>query len=332
MPLPSGLNYRETMRNLAIFFLSLMALASCNNKSKVEKAVEEIPVEVKITRFDKLFFESKPQELGTLKAQYPDLFPKQYADTIWTNKIQNPQWRELYGEVQKKYSNLGALEPQFAELFKHIKYYYPTAKVPKVFTLIGDMDYNYKGIYNDDIVLIPLELYLGKDHKYYKGEFPDYIKQNFEENQIIPDLVSSFATQKIAYPTDKSLISLMVYAGKELYLKDKLLPETPDEVKIGYSKPQIDWCFANESYIWSYFIEQNLLYEKDTKLAGRFIAPAPFSKFYLEIDNESPGRVGVWIGWQIVRSYMENNEISLQDMLKMDAKTIFENSKYKPRK
>lgn len=320
------------MKKLIVLFISIFALAACNNKSKVEKAVEEIPIDLKITRFDQLFFETEPQNLNQLKADYPYLFPTGNQDTVWINKMQNLQWRELYAEVQKKYSNLGTLEPQFAELFKHIKYYYPTAKVPKIFTVIADMDYSAKSIYADSLVLIPLELYLGKEHKYYAGEFPDYIKQNFEADQIMPDLVSSFSIKKISYPSNKSLVSLMVFAGKELYLKDKLLPETPDEIKIGYTKAQLDWCVANENYIWSYFIEQNMLYAQDSKLATRFIAPAPFSKFYLEIDNESPGRVGAWVGWQIVRSYMENNKTSLQDLLKMDEKTIFENSGYKPKK
>jgi uncharacterized protein YjaZ len=67
-------------------------------------------------------------------------------------------------------------------------------------------------------------------------------------------------------------------------------------------------------------------------LQNRFINLAPFSKFYLEIDNESPGRIGTWIGWQIVRSFMTNNEVSLQQMLKMDAKELFDKSKYKPKK
>ena len=84
--------------------------------------------------------------------------------------------------------------------------------------------------------------------------------------------------------------------------------------------------------MWRYFIEKKLLYDTDQKLIPRFINPAPFSKFYLEIDNESPGRVGSWIGWQIVRSFMENNEVSLEQLLQMDAKEIFERSKYKPKK
>jgi uncharacterized protein YjaZ len=95
---------------------------------------------------------------------------------------------------------------------------------------------------------------------------------------------------------------------------------------------QITWCQENESYIWRYFIEKELLYSTDSKLPNRFTNLAPFSKFYLEIDNESPGRVGQWIGWQIVRSFMQNNKVSMQEMIKMDAKELFEKSKYKPKK
>jgi hypothetical protein len=82
-------------------------------------------------------------------------------------------------------------------------------------------------------------------------------------------------------------------------------------IRMGYKPEQITWCQENESYMWRYFIEKKLLYDTDQKLIPRFINPAPFSKFYLEIDNESPGRVGAWIGWQMVRSFMENNEVSL---------------------
>jgi uncharacterized protein YjaZ len=81
------------------------------------------------------------------------------------------------------------------------------------------------------------------------------------------------------------------------------------------------------------FIENKYLYSSNSKLPNQFINKAPFSKFYLEIDNESPGRIGQWIGWQIVRSYMENNpKTTIQQLLKMDAKAIFEASKYKPKK
>ena len=303
---------------------------SCDKKNTIEKAVAEIPLEVKIERFDKIFFETPPQDLEKVKKEFPYFFPVGNDNSVWLNKMQDPLWRELYTEVQKKYANIEPVKSELSSLFKHIKYYFPKTKTPKVITIISEMDYSNKAIYADSLVIISLELYLGKEHKFY--QFPNYIKQNFEQKQIMPDIVSSFSLQKIAPLTDKKMLSQMIYYGKQLYLKDLLLPEYSDADKMGYSEQQIIWCQENESYMWRYFLENEMLYSDDQKLIPRFINPAPFSKFYLEIDNESPGQVGAWIGWQMVRSFAKNNNVPLSDLLKMNAKEIFEKSKYKPSK
>ncbi len=311
---------------IALFILCL----ACDKKSKIEKEIEAVPVEIQVERFDKKFFETDPKDLPKLKNEFPLFFPKGTEDAVWIEKMKNPLWRELHQEVEKKHANFDPVTKDFTTLFQHIQYYFPKTKKPKIVTVIAEMDYNNKAIYADSLVVICLELYLGKEHKFY--QFPNYIKQNFETNQIMPDIVSSFASKKIAPPSDKYLLSQMIYYGKELYLKDILLPTYSDANKIGYTPEQLDWAQKNESYMWRYFIERELLYDDDSRLNTRFINPAPFSKFYLEIDNDSPGRIGTWIGWQIVRSYMQNNEISLEQLLKADAKEIFERSKYKPKK
>lgn len=318
------------MKKLFSLFTLLVLLSSCDKKNKIEKEIEEIPVTIKVERFDKIFYESPVENLQNVKNKYPYFFPSQTPDSVWVNKIKNPLYRELYSEVQKKYSNFEKVNSDLEVLFQHIKYYFPNTKTPKVVTLISEMDYQNKAIYTDSLVLISLDLYLGKNHKFY--EFPEYLKQNFEQNQIMPDIVSSFSITKIPFGNNRNLLSQMVYAGKQLYLKDVLLPETSDAEKIGYTPEQITWCQENESYMWRYFMQEQLLYSTDSKLSTRFINTAPFSKFYLEIDNESPGRVGTWVGWQIVRSFMNNNDVNLQQLLQMDPIEIFQNSKYKPKK
>ena len=308
----------------------LVVLSSCDKKNKIEKEIEEIPITLKVERFDKIFYESTVENLQNVKQKYPYFFPPETPDSVWVNKIKNPLYRELYSEVQKKYSNFEKVNSDLESLFQHIKYYFPNTKTPKVVTLISEMDYQNKAIYTDSLVLISLDLYLGKNHKFY--EFPEYLKQNFEQNQIMPDIVSSFSVTKIPFGNNRNLLSQMVYSGKQLYLKDVLLPETSDAEKMGYTPEQITWCQENESYMWRYFMQEQLLFNTDSKLPNRFINTAPFSKFYLEIDNESPGRVGTWIGWQIVRSFMNNNDVNLQQLLQMDPIEIFQNSKYKPKK
>ncbi|UOK42727.1 MULTISPECIES: gliding motility lipoprotein GldB [Flavobacterium] len=316
---------------LLLVVFAAFAVSCKKNVDKATEAAEAIPVKVKIERFDKLFYESKPEDLGQLKSKYPFFFPAGNPDTVWINKIKNPLLQELYGEVKKKFPNDAAFENDLEQLFKRIQYNYPDQKTPRVITLISEVDKDAKAIYTDSIVLLSLDTYLGKDHRFYEG-FPKYMRQGFEPAQMMPDLVSSFSIGRIAQPADRTLLAQMIYFGKELYLKDMLLPDASDAAKIEYREDQIQWCKENESEMWKYFINNKLLYDTDTKLMQRFVAVGPYSKFYLEIDSESPGRVGQWLGWQIVRSYMENNDVPLKKMLAMDAKEIFDNSKYKPKK
>ena len=322
------------MKKYILVFTTALLAFSCKNENAVEEKIAAVPVDkITIERFDDIFYNSTPASLPAVKQRFPYLFPAGNPDTVWTNKLSNPLLQELHKEVDKKFpKNNAVLQDELASFIQHVKYYYPQAATPKVVTLISEMDYENRAIYADTLAIISLDLYLGKEHRFYV-DFPKYQREQFEPSQIMPDLASAFSLGKIAPPRDHTLLSLMVYYGKELYLKDMLLPSVPDYNKIGYSKEQLEWSFANESEMWRYFVENKLFYSTDPKLPTRFINPAPFSKFYLGFDNESPGRLGQWLGWQIVRAYMDNNKnVTLHQLLATDAKTIFDNSKYKPKK
>ncbi|CAM3834677.1 MULTISPECIES: gliding motility lipoprotein GldB [Flavobacterium] len=316
------------MKKLFVFFLFVLFF-SCKNEDKVEAEIKQIPVTFNLERFDQLFFETKPEDLGKLKGEYPFLFPKEETDSVWIEFMTDSLFKEVSHEISIKYRDTKKLEGGLTDLFKHVQFYFPEYKTPKVITLVNKVDITSSAIYAPEVVLIALDCYLGKDHRYYTP-FDAFQRIRLEENQILPDLVSSFSDGKIATPKNRNLLSLMIYEGKELYLKDKLLSTTSDAAKIAYTEEQLAWCKENEYQIWSYFISNNLLYESNVKNEYRFMNEAPFSKFYQDIDAESPGRVGQWIGWQIVRSYMENNNVTLNELLAEDAKVIFEKSKYKP--
>lgn len=319
------------MKSKWIWFLLIIPfIFSCKKDSEIKEEVAEIPVAFTIDRFDKAFYETPVEQFQSLKVKYPYFFPAGIPDTLWTNRIQHPLYRELYQEVQKQFPNNQFLETELSTLFKHIKFYFPKLKTPKVNTLISEMDYESKAIYTDSLVIVSIDMYLGKNHRFY--EFPEYIKQNFEPAQIVQDVAADFYLKKSKKPSDKSFLAQMVYEGKGLYLKELLIPKSTDAERIGYTNEQMAWCLENEIYMWEYFVERKMLYDTDNNLLRRFIYPAPFSKFYLEFDNETPGKVGAWIGWQIVRSYMKNNEVTLQKMLEMDEKELFLQSKYKPKK
>ncbi len=315
---------------LSFVFLGIF-LFSCSGRSNLEKEIEKIPMNVEIIRFDKEFAAATPPDLPKLKKEYPLFFPRQYNDSIWIEKLTDTLQAELEAEVIKKFPNNDKLEDILVPLFQHIKYYFPKFQTPKVVATTSDVDYRNKVILADSILVIALDNYLGSEHPFYVG-IDLYIAKEMEPSQIGPDVAEAYALSYVKPPRSADFLSQIIYYGKELYLKDIWMPNTPDADKIGYTEEEFKWAEENELYMWRYFIENELLYSTDSKLGARFINPAPFSKFYLEIDNDSPGMLGRYLGWKIVRSYMENNSVDVQRLMVTDADEIFKNSKYKPKK
>jgi hypothetical protein len=92
-----------------------------------------------------------------------------------------------------------------------------------------------------------------------------------------------------------------------MYLLDLMLPEVPDHIKMGYTKEQQAWCEANERNLWIEFSQQDVLYETRRFEINRWIADGPFTRA-AGIPQDSPSRIGVWLGWRIVRDYMTRNK------------------------
>lgn len=319
------------MKKTLFLLVCTAFLWSCGKEKKVNSEVLDIPVEAEIIRFDQEFFNSTASNFKALQHKYPYLLSNHVDDSVWLKKKSDTLFVDLYNETQKKFADLSDLEAEFTNLFKHIKYYFPNENPKKVLTVLSEVDINSRAIYADTLSIVSLDTYLGKDHRFYV-DFDTYILGDFEPERITVDLAENFASQKIAQPNDRTFLSQMIYWGKITYLKEMLLPEKAENLIVNYTPEQLQWAKTNEAQVWRYFIENKYLYNNDIKLVARFIQRAPFSKFYLELDPESPGSIGVYTGWQIVRAYMKNNNVTLQELVLKDAKTIFEESKYKPKK
>ena len=324
-------DYFINERYFFAFSLIFLLFMGCRGGDKIEREIADIDTGMRIFRFDREFAKADPENIPHLKQSYPYLFPVQYADSIWILKLRDTLQIELSNEAESKFGDLGEERADLDLLFKHIKYYFPNYKVPKVVTLASDVDSNNKIVLTDSLLLINLDNYLGKEHKFYSG-IQNYIAKGLDKQFMVGDVASAFAQKVVSPPQNRNFLSQIIYYGKRLYLKDKLIPFDTDAQKIGYEPDQLAWAEANEEQIWRYFIERELLYSTDRKLGQRFLDPAPFSKFGLELDNESPGGVGRYMGWQIVRSFMERNDVSLQQLLSLPADAIFKKSNYKPKR
>ena len=313
-----------------LWIIGCVALFSCNPKSKLDKEIEAIPMEVNIQRFDMEFAEADSADIPILKKKYPAFFPKQFHDSVWIGRIRDTLQQQLSTEVLQVFPNNETLEDQLLTLFQHIDYYFPEFEPPTVVTVTSDVDYQNKVIVADSLLVIGLDTYLGSDHPFYEG-IKRYIAKNLRSEQLGPDVAEAYARQLISIPQQRTLLAQMIYYGKELYLKDIWLPNVSDADKIGYTEEEMTWAIENESDIWRYLIENEVLFSTDPKLPARFINEAPFSKFYLEIDNESPGMIGRFIGWRIVRSYMSNNDdVTVPQLMIKSPDELYKNSKYKP--
>ncbi len=297
----------------------------------VSEAVMNTPVELKVSRFDQAFDRMLPDSLPRLKARYPYLFPAQYPDSVWLAKQRDTLQQHLRSEVQKAFPDFGPYQASLELFFKHVRYYFPEASIPRVVTLTNDVDTENRIILADTLLLIGLDNYLGAGHEFYRG-LNRYIAKGLDPAYLVSDVAGAFAGSVVPYPRERSFVAQMVYHGKILYLKDQLLPLEPDSVRIGYTGAELAWAQANEGQIWRYFIERELLYDTDRELGPRFLDPAPFSKFRLQLDGESPGRIGRYVGWQIVRAYMDKSGASLSELLAKPGEELFRESNYKPPK
>jgi gliding motility-associated lipoprotein GldB len=319
------------MRFFIGVFIVLFFFLSCNSDKKKKIDVSNIDVSYSIDRFDKEFYSSTKENLGELKKKYPFFFSEEITDSITVSKITNKDEQELFRETQKLYADFSSIEKQLTSLFKHVKFYNSKFVAPKVITMLTNIDYESRVIYADSLLIISLDVYLGKNHPFY-ADYPKYIKENNTKNHLIVDIANTIIAKQLPPNLDRSFLGKMMYEGKKLYLLDLYLPEIKDKEKVGYEKEKLDWAEANEEQIWMFFIEKKLLFSTDTKLKKRCLDTAPFSKFYKAQYNLSPGRIGVWVGWQIVRSYMQHNTVSLQELLETNTIDIYKKSKYKPKK
>ncbi|MGB7787102.1 MAG: gliding motility lipoprotein GldB [Salinimicrobium sp.] len=314
-----------------VFCCFLVLMFSCSEEDEREEEISKIPVKMEVVRFDRRFAEAGSQELPALKRDFPYLFPKQYPDSLWLEKMQDTIQLQLNDAVSREFPNFQQTELELENLFQHIKYYFPQTKIPKVVTLTSDVDYRNKVIWADSLLLVSLDTYLGPEHPLYLG-VQEYIKKGMNKDYLLPDVATAFGETVVPKPQSRNFLAHMLYFGKLLYMQDLLLPSVSDARKMGYTPEEMEWAQKNEEQIWRYFVENELLFSSDTELYTRFLYPAPFSKFYLQLDNEAPARLGQYIGWEMLRKYMDKTGVSVEDMLNTDAQTIFEKANYKPKK
>ena len=312
----------------------LIGMISCKKDSKeLWKVDVKNPVEkVELTDISKELYDPNVS-LESFTQRFP-FFQGTVPDEDFVERRKDAEEIKVYKEAISKI-DLVKLDKELADLFSHIKNYFPEFKEPKVYlyssALQGVMDpifYHAK----ENMLFIDVTAFMGENNPNYKG-LEQYFQKSMNPKNILPKVSEIFA-EYFVQPNGNSqkFIDQIVYYGKLMILQDAFIPAEPDALKMNYTPEQYEWAKANETNVWNYFVENNLVFSDDQRLGERFINPAPFSKFYTEIDNESSPQIGIFIGWQICRKfYQKKPETKLADFLKMNAQEIFNQSNYKPK-
>ena len=268
--------------------------------------------------------------LEELQKTYPYFFPSETPLEVWVQKQNDSLQRALFNAT--KIVKTDDLNQDLQKLLGRFRSIFPDTPTPKkIFTLISDVDYENKVINADSLLLISVDVFLGEEHPLYEG-IPLYIRQNMSPKQMMPQIAEAISIKKIPVERERSFLAHMIYNGKKHWLKHQLLPNLETEDILGFSAQQLSWSEDNEKKIWNYFIANELLFSTQSELLSRFIRPAPFSKFYLDIDYDSPGRIGQWLGMQIVMSYAKNTNKTVEEIINTPYMDLYRASKYKPRR
>ena len=282
--------------------------------------------EIEVVRFEKEFYSSKDGELDALIKKYPYLFPNQFSNSVWLNKKNDSIELELYHKSSQVFSDFNFNSKKLKTIFSKAKNL-EAFKYPTIVSLINKGNFEDRVIYADSLLFVSLNFYLGSN---YYNNLPNYISERMEISHISNDIAYKISEKFVNNLEDRTLLSNMITHGKILYINKLINASEEDWIVFNTTKEKLVWAIENEFEIWSYFVEKELFYDTDLDLRSRFMSPSPYSKFNLDIDKKSPGGIGRWLGFKIVNSYMNHNQITVNQLLNIDHYTIFKNSKYKP--
>jgi len=300
--------------------------------------IEKQPIE--IARYEELLFNVNPFTLYQEITPYIEQFNVFLGDAIHTESgqqqlfeyITDPQIREIYLDTREVWPDVENLERELSEAFRYYRYHFPDAPIPQFFTYISGLDYNYPIKYYDHVMVLGLDLYLGSEHPLYgRAGLAEFRRFDMHPRFVTVDVFRMLAEKKLQNTgiIPEQLLDFMVYEGKVLYFLDSMLPEHPDSLKIAFSSEQFQWMQTNQDRVWTYFLENELLYSSDRPTIMKFIGEAPFTAPF---GRYSPPRTASYTGWQIVREFMRNHpEVSLAELFQeKDSRKILQRSRFRP--
>lgn len=335
------------MKKIIYLFILLLAIININcSNNEFSIDVSEVNLELDIYRFDETLFMTEPQdffyEIPKIQENYGDFFDiynmqiigigrpeqKDYYNKL-TEFLDYCEQVQLYDSVMNLFpENSSFLIDELTNAFKHYKYYFGDAPIPKIITCISG--FNLSVFTGADFIGISLDKYLGSNYELYNKMFEQYLSRRMNKNMVASDVMRAWSIAEFPYNDSvNTVLTNSIYQGRIQYFLDAMLPNTNDTLKWGYSEANWGWVNSYEQNIWDYLVDQKLLFSHETMTIKTYTDEAPFTTPF---GNDSAPKAGNFIGYKIVKAYMENNEnITLKQLMnERDYMKIYNNSYYQP--
>jgi hypothetical protein len=327
---------------LACFIV--LALTGCRDKSRFKIKTTESRIDVKIKRFDQALIQldsKNPNAIKELYKQYPEFLPV-YTSQILdiqasdTSKIDSlfrqfsvdKQFSNVNKKTMETFSDVTDIEKSISDAYTYIRHYFPTAKLPEIYFFVSG--FNRSVLMTDKFIGIGTDFYLGADYPPYKDISYKYLLYNMRRECVATDIVSATLFRMFIINSDEDrLLEHMLFRGKVMYLLSVCMPDQTQASIMGYKPEQMEWCLKFEKDIWATMLDHKDLFSSDSQLIHKYLNDAPFTA---PISQDSPGRLGTWIGLQIIESYMQSHpEIDLPTLMReSNYQKILQNSGYRP--
>lgn len=323
----------------------ILIVSSCSH-NKFDIDTNQVSVNLNIIRFDQEIFEPSPDSAidntFRLLKEYPefssiyfnhilkigDPSSKRFQD-LFTMFVTNYDYKIAYEAVHGLYRDFTPYKVKLADAFKHYKYYFPKKTIPDIYLMMTGFTNSI--VTTEKTLGIGLDRFLGENSRLYlQLAMPLYKRERMKPEVIQYEAIRGWLYAEFPFNDSlNTLASNMVYHGKILYLMDAIFPEDSAHLKISYSPRDIEWCLKSQDDVWLYLMDKKLLFSTDRMTISKMTEIGPFTSPF---TTKSPDRVGQWMGWQIVKAYMEQfPETTIPQLIENDNyHKILVESKFSP--
>jgi len=320
-----------SLNKVTVFSFLFTVLISCKN-DPLNVDSSAVDVSIAYYNMDSVFIHAKGDDLKKWNSRYKKEIKEAYEyelgmglrigvpeDSVILNSIElfanDPGIVLFEKKIQVKFSDLKKRHEKIISGFRNLKFHLSDVKIPKAI-VYANTCFQSSAFSTQNEIIVGLERYLGQDERLIqelpRDIFYDWIKEGMDDKYLERDAVCSWIMSNVVDMREATLAENMIKWGKILYFTEAAFPDEKEQIIIRYSAEDLKWANENEFSLWEYLVKEKMLFRINETESINLLSPGPFT---VGLPEKGPDRLGQYLGWQMVRKYMEKNDVTLKQLL-----------------